>query len=77
MSATTDKTGDLTTASAALLEKIRLEAQEWDGAEAYFTAGELSKAEAGNLLDLKRKGLVSTQEADRGAFWVILHPEGA
>ena len=36
----------------------------------FMLNGELSQSEKGNLLDLKVKGYVSTQDDDRG-YWVI------
>tara|TARA_R100001086_G_C11746009_1_gene233922 strand:+ start:380 stop:634 length:255 start_codon:yes stop_codon:yes gene_type:complete len=68
-------TDQLTPASAALLNKIEFECDLFDGGEsgeAIFLPGQLSKAEAGNLLDLKVKGLVETCEEEHGKFWIIL-----
>ena len=72
----------LTPASADLLNKIELECELFDGGEsgeAPFYHGELSRAEAGNLLDLKLKGLVTTCEEENGTIgssetrlWIIL-----
>ena len=71
----TEMTDQLTPASAALLNKIEFECDLFGGGESgevIFLPGELSKAEAGNLLDLKVKGLVETCEEERGRFWIIL-----
>lgn len=76
----------LTTASAALLDKLLQEGAANGFYEtsraAFMMNGDLTQAEKGNLLDLKVKGLVSTQDDDRG-YWVVfsdealaLHPEG-
>ena len=57
----------LTPASADLLNKIEFECDLFDGGESGevpFLPGELSKAEAGNLLDLKVKGLITTCEEE-------------
>ena len=70
-------TADLTTDSAALLERIKREMYEFDGESAYLLRGELTKAEAGNLMDLKKKGLVETQEEDGGLWVWALNREGA
>ena len=68
----------LTPASADLLNKIEFECDLFDGGESGevpFLLGELSKAEAGNLLDLKVKGLITTCDDKDGRYWVILTPK--
>ena len=72
------KTVSLTPASADLLNKIEFELfDDGESGEAPFYHGELSKAEAGNLLDLKKKGLVTTHEEENGwsgqaRLWISL-----
>lgn len=76
----------LTAASTALLNKLLEEGAGngfyEDSHSTFMFNGDLTQAEKGNLLDLKVKGLVSTQDDDRG-YWVVfsdealaLHPEG-
>ena len=65
----------LTTGSINLLAKIIKEA-EYEGENGMNEAlMHFSKAERGNLTDLKKKGYVSTAEDDGGYTWVILEEE--
>ena len=59
--------------SKALFEEMAQEAQNWNGTPLLPV---LSRAQKGNLTDLKRKGLVFTEDDGDGFQWVFFTSAG-
>lgn len=66
---------DLTHASVALFRSLANDAGNWNGTPCWGANVGGSKADRGNLTDLKRKGLLYTVRED-GCEWVYFTPEG-
>lgn len=66
---------DLTTASLALFVALAHDANEWGGTPCWGANVGGSKADNANLTDLKRKGLLYTDE-DEGCEWVHFTSDG-
>ena len=73
--ATDQATRGLTEASKALFLAYAEDAGNWSGTPCVGGNVGGSKADAGNLTDLKKKGLVTTYR-DEGCEWVVFTPVG-
>jgi hypothetical protein len=66
---------ELTADSAALLTELLTDGAGngfyEDSGATFMLMGELTKAQRGNMTDLKVKGLIETAEEDERGYWVI------